>query len=277
MDRIKSSVYSWWERYRFAETDADREAIFVDYLAEKLSKASAEIDVNEWKRERGAFKKLIQRSEKRMREKHGKNIVHAVASRKMWSDPALRQAAREKTLARYESARGSKKAPEKKDQALAKLQLAVFEAESRQRLLDRVDEIVRKENKRRPVLLGEVNPYSNDPREAFAPWPKKSAGYRLWEMTELPKRDYLIAFDRRNVSDVGSLRFKPHQMVVVFGDEARRCVETSQGIKLKKAHFVTQTHNDVPYTLLPHPSGKCRFYNDKDKRAAVGAFLRSLL
>lgn len=129
---------------------------------------------------------------------------------------------------------------------------------------------------RRPILLG-MNP--NGPRgtEALSPSVPGSAGYRLWKLSGLPLEVYLETFERRNLlpgpvwsprAAAGAarrfLRTLPRgRPVIVLGELPRAALE-KVGKLGKNFHFI------------PHPSGRCFLYNQREERAAAGRVMRSV-
>ena len=155
----------------------------------------------------------------------------------------------------------------------------------------------------RPVLLAMNNPVSGDPEHALYPHPPGCAGHRLkemfWESARdagvLPdagaaRREYLRVFDRRNVLSArewsardareAGARLLPQlagRTAVVLG------VQTLAALGLPRPHWGCwiewqQLGDPAPirYTALPHPSGRCREYNDPAMRRAAGLLLLGL-
>lgn len=151
----------------------------------------------------------------------------------------------------------------------------------------------------RPVLCAMNNPLSRDPRYALFPAPVNCTGYRVWQMlataalmgeppTTIRRQDYVEAFDRRNVLSalnwsrreamVGGLALMDElsgRTIVVFG------VQTAEALRLPRLpwgqwgehyHLLEPTR----YCVLPHPSGRCREYNDPEMRVLAGGILLQL-
>lgn len=105
----------------------------------------------------------------------------------------------------------------------------------------------------------------------------------LNEKTGASKSQYLRAFERRNLVDgkrwdrgiaaaaaeklFGAMQGRE---VVVFGEEPRRML----GLPKLLIHPVLL--RGVTWRQLPHPSGRCLWYNDPDCRALVAALLAEL-
>lgn len=142
----------------------------------------------------------------------------------------------------------------------------------------------------KPVLIAMNNPHSDDPRHALYPAPQGTAGYRLWQMLAevrpgVTRVSYRDAFDRRNlvldrVWDSASARgaaalldFPPGTVVVVLGDEVRRAL----GLRPCLIHPTADLGLEGVYTRqLPHPSGRCRWYNHPTHRLLAGLLLAEL-
>lgn len=140
----------------------------------------------------------------------------------------------------------------------------------------------------RPLLVGELNPHGIDPRFALYPLPEGSTGHRLCtKVMGLARGAYLRAFDRANLcTGRWSMReardrarlidaertAAPEVPIVLFGRKvceafgvweepftiARRYRPAALGVLGdQRAGQVART-----YVVLPHPSGRCRAWND---------------
>src|SRR5262245_53354363 len=131
---------------------------------------------------------------------------------------------------------------------------------------------------RRPIVVGESNPYSDDPRDALSPAFPGSSGYRLWLMTGLSPETYASLLDRRNlcrrlwddptaVATAKSLRqsLTRGDRVVLLGHKVRRAM----GVP----NVRSMVEDGVRFYCVPHPSGLCRAYNRAQTRRRVGALL----
>lgn len=142
----------------------------------------------------------------------------------------------------------------------------------------------------RPILLAMNNPLSSNPCYALAPFPAGSAGHRLWRLLEarrpdLYRKNYMDAFDRRNLlpgrtwdqreaNRLGSNLYLDlagsGSLVLVLGEGPRRAL----GLPRKLIHPVAV--NGCVFRQLPHPSGRCRWYNDPTNRLLAGMLLEEL-
>ncbi len=150
----------------------------------------------------------------------------------------------------------------------------------------------------RPLLVGEDNPYSRDPRYALYPSPDHSAGGRLCRLIMgLSTKDYIRGFERVNLCagewsmreakqtvcdlktdrwtsqipafgsdpDMVNGRF-PHfidDKIVLLG--AKVCEAFNSSYK----PFEVARVSGCVFAILPHPSGRCRAWNEP------GAFERA--
>jgi hypothetical protein len=123
----------------------------------------------------------------------------------------------------------------------------------------------------KPLLVGEQNPYGSDDYYALWPDPKGCAGWRLCHrILGLETRKYLRTFDRTNLCDgpwtLDEARAKATRIagkrqgpLILLG--AKVC----QAFNLPFAPFSVQTSflgPDRAIYMLPHPSGRCRTWNE---------------
>lgn len=138
----------------------------------------------------------------------------------------------------------------------------------------------------RPVLLGMNNPISSDPRHALYPHPPGCAGWNLRKYSGLTDEEYLARFDRRNIlsqrkwekrealaaADVLREELGPRR-VVLLGVE----VAAIMRLPVSYAPFIwRRTEAGGWWAGLPHPSGRCREWNDLLVRACAEVFLQEL-
>ena len=163
----------------------------------------------------------------------------------------------------------------------------------------------------KPLLVGESNPYSDDPRFALYPYPSNSAGARLARILGMARSEYLRVFDRVNLSglipgrgsswSVRNARVAAsklgHPVRVLLGARVAAAhgiafrpfsAGVSHGVvclrmKADAAKFGGQSASClegggcISYLVLPHPSGRSRLWSvplaDLRARAAVRRFL----
>lgn len=141
----------------------------------------------------------------------------------------------------------------------------------------------------RPVIVGMNNPNSDRPDTALLPYPRGSAGWRLWQMVHdvsgVSRHQWCRATERVNLVDgrqwdplVASQRGRAlwrdwvGRRVVVLGHSAR------EAICLPPAQLLVWNHHrGVDWCWAPHPSGLCRHYNSPLVRAVVGMRLEELI
>lgn len=143
----------------------------------------------------------------------------------------------------------------------------------------------------RVIILGMNNPLSEDPRHALAPYPAGSAGHRLWRLLAdrrpgLLRMDYMARFDRRNLVPgkkwiargaalLGAALAREladkGRVVLVLGEEPR----VALGLEKQLIHPFVGLGGTV-WRQLPHPSGRCLWYNDPANRLLAGMLLEEL-
>lgn len=161
----------------------------------------------------------------------------------------------------------------------------------------------------KPILVGLLNPYSTLPNNALAPYPERSAGHRLWKTLQCVKSFdahtgwsgfkasydrpyYMEALDRRNLF-VDRVPYEPERRkniaakmlktfpqgvtVMLLGTEVLEAFSPILEEPLFKTLIHPQVRNGVTWRLLPHPSGRSRFYNDPATKALVGMLLADVL
>jgi len=145
------------------------------------------------------------------------------------------------------------------------------------------------------LLVGESNPYSTDPRHALYPLPLNAAGGRLARVLGLSPREYLRAFpDRRNLLTGSAkwsaptarrgadnvLRAAPvGAVLVLLGAKVTAAfgVEYRPALFLPRmAHVGTNVPRRRVVLVLPHPSGRCREWNDPQTAERVRSALREV-
>lgn len=145
----------------------------------------------------------------------------------------------------------------------------------------------------KPLLVGEDNPYGQDPRYALYPYPPRSAGARLCQVIlDLTLREYLRAFERVNLCvgkwsmrEARSMAFQlkvrayGRRPLVLLGSKV------AEAFGIDAPPFSIQTRTEHPtwedvqqvYVLLPHPSGRCRIWNKAGAMARARALVLPLI
>jgi hypothetical protein len=119
----------------------------------------------------------------------------------------------------------------------------------------------------KPLLLGLQHAHGSS---GPALEPSRGSGRRLHQLSGLPLEDYLAASDRANLSDHPDLTDR--EVVVVLGRVAWH------QLGLPRRDWFTSHHRDgTRFTLMPHPSGLCRVYNDPTARDVARITLQALL
>jgi hypothetical protein len=155
----------------------------------------------------------------------------------------------------------------------------------------------------KPLLVGETNPYGSDPRFALYPRPLGSAGSRFCHVIlGMEEPEYLDAFDRVNLlvgpkwsapkarlaaralldgtpkgkpAVLPSHRFEYGQPLVLLGARVARA------FRLSSTPFVLHPWGDGrgdhrQILVLPHPSGRCRRWNEPGTFEKARKAVRSL-
>lgn len=139
---------------------------------------------------------------------------------------------------------------------------------------------------RRPILVGEDNPYGPDPSFALYPAPAHSAGGRLCrDVLGLRRSRYLAAFDRRNLcpSVWRTADARKGAAAVLLAVSLHQRWAILCGAKVARAFGCEPATAEVPVRIsaadaggglvvIPHPSGRCRLWSP----AAVAAVRREL-
>ncbi len=124
----------------------------------------------------------------------------------------------------------------------------------------------------RPLLVGEVNPYGPDPQYALWPDPPGCAGHRLCHVIlGMERREYLRRFDRVNLClGAWSMKAAREEATKILRRTPRTLVLL--GAKVTDAFLpgafrpfqVVLVDPEFRAAILPHPSGRCRLWNDPD-------------
>jgi hypothetical protein len=141
---------------------------------------------------------------------------------------------------------------------------------------------------RLPVLVGLHNPQSDYPQFALYPLPGGCTGNHIWKMlnsrTGATQEDYCRWFDRRNLVDsktwdeeaayaaAPALWEKLRgRTVVVLGQVARTVLQLPP---VEPIYW--RVDAGVRWCHLPHPSGRCMWYNDEFNRECAAILLEEL-
>jgi hypothetical protein len=142
------------------------------------------------------------------------------------------------------------------------------------------------------VFLGMSNPQGNPPLSLE---PRGGAGWRLRALAqdglgrEIPAATWRQVFDFRNVLPGRTWSSGAARMAapaILDGLRGRRVVVLGLGVlgvlrlpgvlPCAWAHKVAEDRRVITYALVPHPSGRNRFYNDVENRGLVAKFLSGL-
>lgn len=136
------------------------------------------------------------------------------------------------------------------------------------------------------ILLGMNNPLSADPSHALYPYPPGCTGNRIYAMIRervpgLTEDQYLEAFDRRNMlvgEDWNLTAARLAAPKIWESARGRRIIMLGAAVAdamrvRNRAPLYWHDHADVQYALVPHPSGRNRWYNEGDQRSAASRFL----
>jgi len=149
----------------------------------------------------------------------------------------------------------------------------------------------------KPILIGLNNPHSRRPEHALFPLPFGASGYRLWSMLSavsgMSRSEYAESFDRRNLSpdmrdlpksELRSLGARAIDAVprgarvVLLGQQVRVAISDRLSRPLDASLTIhPQERDGVVWRLIPHPSGRCLYYNDPVARTMVGMMLADLV
>jgi hypothetical protein len=157
----------------------------------------------------------------------------------------------------------------------------------------------------KPLLVGESNPYGNDPDYALYPFPENSAGYRLCHVVlGMTMREYMRAFDRVNLMSgskkwsLPGAREAARELLdrTPKGESAvlpSHRIEFGQplillGARVARAFRLTYTPFELHawgdglgdhrrILVLPHPSGRCRAWNEPGSYERARRMVREFL
>lgn len=143
----------------------------------------------------------------------------------------------------------------------------------------------------KPLLIGEDNPRSLDPRYALYPLPKGCAGWRLcFKILGLTEREYLRTFDRVNLCEGpwDLVRARARSALILAGEPRTLILLGSKVAQAFGADFSVFTGAVWGSALsgsrgcftayrLPHPSGRCLEWNDPGAIDRARGLLRHVL
>lgn len=147
--------------------------------------------------------------------------------------------------------------------------------------------------RRRPLIIGEHNPYRSDSHYDLYPAPRGSAGYRLAKhVLGLSRIAYMNAYDRVNLCHGATWTMKEARSswARIQSEESDRPGLILCGSKVCKVvgcRFYPYAAVDVELSggvqvtavVLPHPSGRSSFWNEPGayEQARAALKLRGLL
>jgi hypothetical protein len=139
----------------------------------------------------------------------------------------------------------------------------------------------------RPLLVGECAGRHYVPGLPLHTYPPGAAGDRLSRILRMDHVEYLRTFDRVNLCDRtwDSARAYCRAMALMDGRHRKfvllgRRVAKAFGVNTNLVLTVVQLHpgpRSAEALLLPHPSGRCRYWNDEMDRARARVALNEFI
>ena len=141
----------------------------------------------------------------------------------------------------------------------------------------------------RPLLVGEANPHSVDPRHALWPTPPGAAGGRLMRALGMSRGDYLGTFDRANLFirppakwSVAAARARAEELlkradgavIVLLG---ARVASAFGAAHLAEFTIGPDLSGRQTFARLPHPSGRCRAWNEEGAEQRLRSLMDDVL
>lgn len=137
----------------------------------------------------------------------------------------------------------------------------------------------------KPVLVGEDNPHSADPARVLWPEPRGASGDRLRRILGLTVEEYLEQFDRVNLCvqawDLSRARVEATRLLWVC--ERERAPLVLLGRRVARAFGVpdvplfSRPFSGLPITLLPHPSGRSKVWNNREAHRRARRAVRGMI
>ncbi len=137
--------------------------------------------------------------------------------------------------------------------------------------------------------MGMNNPVSTLPGYELYPLPEGCSGHRLWRMlserTGATMRQYRDTFDRTNLVrgqdyDGTRARARAHELTIALENSGRTVVLLGQAVRAAFGHPRLLVHpqeiGGCTWRQVPHPSGRCLWYNDAENRKVVAMLLEEL-
>ena len=137
----------------------------------------------------------------------------------------------------------------------------------------------------KPLIVGEVNMLSADPKFALYPYPANGSGGRLARILGLDPLVYLRMFDRMNLYSRIPVRWSiadaRYRAALLAEQQIGRQVVMLLGRRVAEAFCPTSEHHSWAqigqYYLIPHPSGRCRAWNDPTAIERTRTFLSPIM
>lgn len=134
------------------------------------------------------------------------------------------------------------------------------------------------------AIIGEMPGPAMHPKLPVFPLPARSAGGRLLAMSGIDPAAYLGAFWRRNLFVYARDWSRPEAQTAatrVIGEMRRQKITRAVllGVKVGAAFGMGELwmrgwDGDIALAVIPHPSGRCRVYNDPTAKFLAGHILR---
>lgn len=141
----------------------------------------------------------------------------------------------------------------------------------------------------KPAIIGEQNPYNSPPCFDLYPLPKGCAGHRLaTKVLGMKIGMYLELFDRFNLCRGPYNAMEAAHAATYLASRGRQCIllgrKVCSAFGANYAPFTVRKAvkcGGVNVLVLPHPSGRCRAWNDPESfelaRLAIGRFIPELV